>query len=115
MPGLPPAPVQPRGPERQPRQDIAIHPHLATTPAKLQPANALGILELPKRIQVLEDHGKDVTGAEVGVNAMQREARALAECLAADGAYPHGVAPQPRQAVFECLDHELATAGPLGL
>src|SRR6266511_3200420 len=57
-----PALVEPRRPERQPRQDVPVHPDLATTSAELQPANALGILELPKRVEVLEDRGKDVPG-----------------------------------------------------
>src|SRR6266568_3297017 len=112
--GLPPVPVEPRRPERQPRQDVPVHPDLATTSAELQPANALGILELPKRVEVLEDRGKDVAGFELDVKAVHREAPALAELLGADRPYPypHPVAGQMRQALFECFDHELPTADP---
>src|SRR6266540_1654023 len=110
--GLPPVPVEPRRPERQPRQDVPVHPDLATTSAELQPANALGILELPKRVEVLEDRGKDVAGFELDVKAVHREAPALAEFLGADRPYPHPVAGQMRQALFECFDHELPTADP---
>src|SRR6266571_3968023 len=82
--GLPPVPVEPRGPERQPRQDVPVHPDFATTSAELQPANFLRVLELPKRVEVLEDHGKEVAEFELDVNAVNRETPALAEFLGAD-------------------------------
>src|SRR6266498_2301122 len=110
--GLPPVPIEPRGPQCQPRQDVPVHPDLATTTAELQPADALRILELPKRVEVLEDHGKDVAGFELDVKAVDRETRALAVWLGADRPYPHSAAGQMRQALFECFDHELRTADP---
>jgi aminoglycoside phosphotransferase (APT) family kinase protein len=109
---LPSEPVELRGPELQPRQDMPIRPDFATAPFEFKPAKVLCAVLLLKRIEVFEDRRKNDAGFELDVNAVDGEARTLAEFFVADRSDPDTVAIQVCQALFERLDHELLAAGP---